>query len=138
MDRQKPVSHIMTRDVEGVQIDKKVSDVRRLLADRPFHHVPVLRGRKLVGLLSMADLAPLTLGAYLDSPETIDAHLDARFTLAGIMTAEPETVEPGDSVIRAAELLASGRFHAVPVVDREGVLHGIVTTTDIVRYFLTL
>ncbi|MCB9742547.1 MAG: CBS domain-containing protein [Alphaproteobacteria bacterium] len=138
MDRLQTVSRIMTRDVESVQIDQKLSEVRRMLAARPFHHVPVCRGEHLVGLISMADIAPLTLGAYVDDPATVDAHLDQRHDLIEVMTPEPVSVDAGASVREAAELLAEGQFHALPVVDGAGRLQGIVTSTDLIRWFLTL
>ncbi|MCB9766208.1 MAG: CBS domain-containing protein [Alphaproteobacteria bacterium] len=133
MDRTQPVAHIMTREVVSVQVDQKLSDARRVLAEHPFHHVPVLRGRLLVGVLSPADILPLTLEAYIGDPATVAAHLDAAHTIEGVMTHEPLTVQPAEPLIRAAELLAEGAFHSLPVVDGKGELVGIITSTDILR-----
>ena len=36
----------------------------------------------------------------------------------------------------AAELLGEGTFHSLPVVDDEGRLQGLVTSTDVIRYLL--
>jgi len=138
MDRLQTVARIMTSDVESVQIDRKLSEVRRLLLARPFHHLPVCRGEVLIGLVSVADIAPLSLAAYVDDPATVDAHMDQRHDLIEVMTPEPVSVEVTASVREAAELLAEGQFHALPVVDAVGHLKGIVTSTDLIRWFLTL
>ena len=46
----------MTRDVISVMEDTSVSEVRFLLVNRRIKRVPVLRGQKLVGIVSRADL----------------------------------------------------------------------------------
>ena len=51
------------------------------------------------------------------------------------MTSKPKTVS-SDTIIRdLAEIFVKEEFHALPVVDN-GELKGIVTTTDVVKYFL--
>ena len=51
------------------------------------------------------------------------------------MTSKPKTVS-SDTIIRdLAEIFVKEDFHALPVVDN-GELKGIVTTTDVVKYFL--
>jgi len=46
----------MTRDVVSVMEDTPVDEVRFLLVNRRIKRVPVLRGQKLVGIVSRADL----------------------------------------------------------------------------------
>jgi CBS-domain-containing membrane protein len=46
----------MTRDVISVMEDTSVDEVRFLLVHRKIKRVPVLRGQKLVGIVSRADL----------------------------------------------------------------------------------
>ena len=46
----------MTRDVISVMEDTSVDEVRFLLVNRKIKRVPVLRGQKLVGIVSRADL----------------------------------------------------------------------------------
>jgi len=56
----KPTAHIakdaMSRDVISVMEDTSVDEVRYLLVHRRIKRVPVLRGQKLVGIVSRADL----------------------------------------------------------------------------------
>jgi CBS domain-containing protein len=56
----KPDAHsageAMTRDVISVMEDTSVDEVRYLLVQRRIKRVPVLRGQKLVGIVSRADL----------------------------------------------------------------------------------
>jgi CBS-domain-containing membrane protein len=50
------VGQAMTRDVISVMEDTSVDEVRYLLVNRRIKRVPVLRGLKLVGIVSRADL----------------------------------------------------------------------------------
>ena len=131
------VSHIMTREVVAVQQDAPLSAVRQILQRHAFHHVPVLKGELLVGILSAVDVARVALEGYLDDEGTIRAHLDASFSVARLMTPEPRALQPYDSVHTAAEILGDGQIHALPVVDRDGKLLGMVTSTDLIRYLAT-
>jgi CBS-domain-containing membrane protein len=49
-------SEAMTRDVISVMEDTSVDEVRYLLVQRKIKRVPVLRGQRLVGIVSRADL----------------------------------------------------------------------------------
>ena len=46
------------------------------------------------------------------------------------------TIKPTTSIREAAEMLAEGDFHSLPIVDKEGNLQGLVTSTDLIRYLL--
>lgn len=128
------ISQIMTRDVITVQQDAPLSTVRQILGSRPIHHVPVLNGQSLVGILSSADLARLALDAYVSDEDTVDSHLDAAFSIVKVMSPEPLALKPTDNIRRAAELLGDGDFHALPIIDDQGLLVGMVTSTDLIRY----
>jgi CBS domain-containing protein len=51
------------------------------------------------------------------------------------MIKNPVTVSSNTTIMEVAELLAHKKFHSLPVVDK-GELVGIVTTTDLLNYFI--
>jgi acetoin utilization protein AcuB len=51
-----------------------------------------------------------------------------------IMTIQPETVRPEDSIESARLRMERGGFRSLPVVDNEGRLVGIITSRDVLRY----
>jgi CBS domain-containing protein len=132
--RSDSIRSIMTTDIKTIDIDADPSDVRALLQDHPFHHVPVVMKGKLAGILSSWDLARATIEPYNDKPEMVNAYLDVSFRLASLMSHDVVSVKPTDSVKLAAELLGEGAFHALPVVEEDGTLVGMVTSTDLTRY----
>ena len=125
----------MVADPVTVPAGAALSRVRALLADHPFHHVPVVSEHGgLVGVLSSADLARVSLDAWVKDAATVSAELDATFDLAAVMTHEPVTVTPDATLRHAAGLLADGGFHSLPVVDEDGILVGMLTSTDLLRH----
>jgi CBS domain-containing protein len=77
----------------------------------------------------------LTFGALFEGQEGADEAILDMLTISQVMTSKPKTVS-SDTIIRdLAEIFVKEEFHALPVVDN-GELKGIVTTTDVVKYFL--
>ena len=135
MKRNEPVSKIMTSDIQTVHTGQKLSEVRRMLADNPYHHVPVVSGDKLVGIITATDMLRLSLAIYGVDERAVDAMLDSQHTIESVMTKDVQTIGVKDTVRSAAEILGEGSFHSLPVVDG-GKLVGLVTSTDLIRYLL--
>lgn len=136
MKRNEPVRSIMTADPVSVNVTQKLSEVRRTMADEKIHHVPVVSGRRMVGLLSATDMVRLSMSAYGTDPRAVDAMLDHEFTIEGVMNTDLVTITDTATVRDAAKKLRDGTFHSLPVLNADGDLVGIVTSTDLVRYLL--
>lgn len=136
MRRDLPITELMSRDVHSVQVTQDLSDVRKMMEMEPFHHLPVLEGRVLRGLLSSTDLARLSLEPHGASKRSVDDYLDHAFTIEQVMTTDPECLDEGSTLYDALDILANGIFHALPVVNDDDELIGIVTTTDVLRHVL--
>jgi len=136
MRHNEPVSNIMSSPILTVHAAQKVSEVYRLLTENPIHHVPVVNGNKLLGLISSTDMMKLSLDAYGTPDPANSEYLDSQFSIDGIMSTELITVTPEEPIRSVAEKLSTGVLHSLPVVDTGGKLVGIVTTTDLVNYLL--
>lgn len=134
MKRNVPLKSIMTREVATVNVSQKLSDVRKLIAELKIHHVPVVSGPLLVGLISATDLVRVSFSAYGADQRAVDAMLDHEFSIEGVMVRELVTLKESSTIREATEFLSSGAFHSVPVVDDDGNLAGLVTSTDLIRY----
>lgn len=134
MKRNEPLSTVMSTELTTVNVTHKLSEVRKLLAERGIHHVPVVSGTKLVGLISATDMIRVSFSAYGADARAVDAMLDHEFSVEKVMSTELTTLSSTQKVRDAAAVLASGSFHSVPVVDDSHNLVGIVTSTDLIRY----
>lgn len=135
MKRNEPVSRIMTTQIVTVHTGQRLSEVRTAMTDGTFHHVPVVSGKKLIGMLSATDLLRVTYEYGVDDRQN-DTVLDHTVAIRELMTTTPVTLRDSGTIRDAVGILAEGRFHSLPVVDDAGDLVGLVTTTDLLRYLL--
>ena len=134
MKRNEPVSNIMSSEITAVQEGQPLSEVRHKMINSNIHHVPILSGKNLVGMVSFTDMMKLNVVINGADNHTIDAIIDQQFTISDIMSTELTTLNDRDTIRQAAEVLSENNFHAVPVTDNNSVLQGIVTSSDLIRY----
>jgi CBS domain-containing protein len=131
MDPETRIRLLMTEPVLSVDMDDPPSEVRRLLTGYAVHHLPVVQGGKLVGILSDADLKKLD--AFLPRHgASSDDYLNSHISIAKLMSPPLVTAEPDEHVGPVAEKMVRAGVHSAPVVDSNGRLVGILTTTDII------
>ena len=134
MQPNAPISKIMTTDVQSVQRGEPMSRVRQLLSENAFHHVPVLDGKKVVGMVSSQEIFRLSFDEGSTDVRTMDAWLDHQFTLEQVMSRDLDTLPTNARVRDAATMMANGQRHSVLVTNEAEELAGIVTSTDLIRY----
>ncbi|MBB4800798.1 CBS domain-containing protein [Flavobacterium nitrogenifigens] len=135
MKKREPISHIMTKSVITVNQNDDLKNVVEKLKANSIRHIPVVNGKEVVGIISRTDINRLTFGALFDGQDGADEAILEMLTISQVMTSKPKTVS-SDLIIRdLGEIFVKEEFHATPVVDN-GELKGIVTTTDVLKYFL--
>ena len=124
---------VMTSDPETVHLSQPLSEVYALIQKHDFHHVPVLDGPKPVGLISATDILKLVYDVEGLDERMLGTVLDHQFSLQDAMTTDLATVRRNDDIRAVIDAMASGAIHSVLVVDDDGHLEGIVTSTDLIR-----
>lgn len=127
--RDQNIQRIMTIDPATVNIGEPTSKAKHLLDSESIHHLPVVDDGKLVGIISTADLLKLYL---LDE----GANSADVVPVEQIMQEDPLVLASTANLRDAAEKLSVGGFHALPVVDDDKMLVGIVTSTDLIEHML--
>lgn len=118
------VHTIMTRDLITVTPGVTLNKVRSIFMGHSIHHLPVVEGESLVGILTTYDLWKNEIAPKDYGKTRVDE----------VMTTGVVRISPKDKIGTAAELFLDNRFHALPVVDEENRLLGIVTSFDILLY----
>ncbi len=129
MDLLSPVSELMSQDLISVHPEDHLSVVQKIFESYKIHHVPVVEGDKLVGLISKNDFYHLLTS---DNQKTV-AEILAEAPVKSIMTKGLARLEPTDRIDVALELFKINRFHAVPVTLEDHTLVGMLTTHDIIK-----
>ena len=131
------VREFMTTDVTTLQETDTLLDATMVFIRSSFRHLPVLRGKQLVGIITERDVkrfAPSLLTPV--SPEEYNQLMETT-PLSRVMTRDPMTVRPDQPVFEAATLLHSKRIGGLPVVEN-GELVGLLTTTDMLGLLVRL
>ena len=133
--RNSPISDIMTTRVHTVQEHEPLSRACCIMAENHLRHVPVLRGRKLVGLISHRDLCRALPSSLLEAEES-KAHgfIDSMAHVEDVMIREPKTMKAEDTLKSALEVLIETKYGCLPIVNDQGELAGIVTSHDMLLF----
>ena len=135
MQADDPVSRLMSREPVAIDTEHKPSDARKLMHEHGIHHLPVVQGRRFIGLITANDLLRVSFGdTYKQDVRMVDALLDT-MTIRDVMQEDVLTVQHDEPIRRAAQLLADGAFHSLPVLDGD-TLVGVLTSTDLIRELL--
>ena len=136
MKKNESVTHIMTADPITVGVGEPVSSARQILEQRDIHHLPVVDGKSLVGIVTSSDFLRVSFGEFGNQDaRSLDAVLDHTYSITDLMNQDPTTIDGRHTVRDAAGILVSSGFHSLPVVS-DAELVGIVTSTDLIQYLL--
>jgi len=115
----------MTSDLITVVPEDDLGKVYKIFRSKRIHHLPVVEGKKLVGILTTYDLFKLE-----KSPKDYGDTL-----VKDVMTTKLATLESSAKVGSAVLIFIENLFHAVPIVEGEELV-GIVSTLDVMKYSL--
>ncbi len=132
----KTVGSIMTQDIVTVRMDDTIGTIRQLLRLAQFHHLLVVDGGKLVGVISDRDilrvLSPF-LGTFGEMNRDL-AILEKK--VHQIMSRRLITVDKNTSLEAAMCMLIDNKISCLPVVSPAGAIQGIVTWRDMLKAYL--
>jgi CBS domain-containing protein len=132
MNIKTPISSIMQTELTTVNPEQQLITVKHIFEKKKFHHhIPVVEDGKLKGMISLADFLFAIKGATLDDKEPVYTRLKVR----DIMSDYPVSMPTGSTLEDVAKELGKGEVHAIAIADA-GMLKGIVSTNDVIRYFL--
>ncbi|MFH1788050.1 MAG: CBS domain-containing protein [Candidatus Altiarchaeota archaeon] len=93
--------------------------------------VMVLRGEKLVGILTIMDLAVALFEERVRKGDVFDWDIYADMKAEDVMTKRPVTVGSRDKAENVARLMCEKGLGGLPVVDKD--LCGVISKTEIVK-----
>lgn len=143
------VADYMDREPASVSPEDGIRKVIEVMQTHDLPGVPVVdETQKVVGIITDSDLVISDEQSDFHLPHYVNImgglvflgstrHFEERAkkafadTAAAMMTDDPITVRPGDSVDRAAKLISDSTHNRLPVVDDEGRLVGVITRVDV-------
>ena len=126
------VENRMKREPITISPETGILEASRLLRQYKIRHLPVVKGGRLVGILTDRDLKRVSPSPATSLSVYEVNYLLDRLEAKEVMTKQVVTVTPKTTIEEAAKLLLAHRIGGLPVV--EGVtLVGIVTETDVLE-----
>ncbi len=139
------VSEIMNSPVSGIMSTKLVTviptdgldRVKKIFEEYNIHHLPVVRSTDLQGMISRSDFDKAIKGYRLLNGHNAEDNIKVltEFNAEDLMTKHVVKIAPEDKIGVACEIFLENYFHAIPVVNEDGELKGIVTSYDITKRF---
>jgi acetoin utilization protein AcuB len=132
------VDHWMTRTPTTVESDQSVGKAIQILKERKIRRLPVMRGGKLVGIVTDRDLkeAQPSKATSLDIWE-LHFLLD-KLKVSDVMSSKVFTIAPHDTIEKAAMIMLEKRIGGLPVLDEAGEVLGMLTQGDVFRALVDL
>jgi len=122
------VKEYMTKNPVFLTPNEDVKDAFDLLLENRIRQAPVLEEGELVGIVTDRDLRMAII-------QNLKLN---KLTVGLVMTNDPITVTEDTKIVDAGKLISVGKFNAIPVIEESGKLKGIITTTDILDYFISI
>lgn len=132
------VKNWMAKDVITVDEDLSIMEVGQLMREHGIRRVPVLSKGELKGIVSDRDIK----AASPSKATTLDVHelyyLLSKLKVKDVMTKNPITIFPDDTVEKAAVIMLGKKISGLPVVDKNGELVGMLSQGDVFRVLTTI
>lgn len=130
------VSDIMSRQLVTVELDDKLATVKEIFDNARFHHLLVVEGGKLFGVISDRDLFK-AISPNIGTGRTTTQDLTTlNKRVHQIVTRKPITLLPTASVAQAVAVFNDNRISCIPIVDENNVAVGILSWRDIFKMIL--
>ena len=124
------VSKYMTRRLITAAPDMSVKQAFLTMRVHRVRHLPVVDGDKLVGIISDRDLRRPRWADALDD-WTGYYQISDDIAVRDVMTANPEVIHTYDGILKAVAILRERRYGALPVLDKNEDLVGILSAQDL-------
>jgi acetoin utilization protein AcuB len=129
-EKKLTVGDWMTPNPITIQEDASIIEAIHLLKEKNIRRLPVMRGTAIAGLVTEK-----MLFGYMPTKATSMDQWEVHYLLSktpvkAAMNVKPYTVVPSTPISEAAKLLHDRKLNGVIVVDAEGRLAGLLTTTN--------
>lgn len=134
------IDQSMTKDVITVGPQTAILEAKAKMAEYHVHHLPVVEADEtLVGIVTDRDIRSALPSGVLTAEEKIreEGRL-AQLQVKDIMTENPITISPANTLEDALLMMQETPVGAFPVVGQGNKLQGIVSKSDLLRAFINV
>jgi len=127
------LAEIMTTNVVSVDMDCSLKLIKEVFDNASFHHLLVVEGEELLGVISDRDLLRAVSPKVGTVAETAADVADLNRRAHQIMTRQPVTLSEDADIKAAIEVFNKHRISCIPIVDAQKKPVGIISWRDILK-----
>ena len=132
------VSRSMTCKVITVDQEASILDAQELMVKNKIRHLPIIdKDQKLIGIVTDRDIRSALPYRFFDAPDSEREKIYA-LKVKDIMTKDPISISPTYTIQDALLLIQNSKVGALPVVDDDHRLKGIISVRDLLRAFINV
>ena len=134
------VSQSMTRKVITIDQEADIFEAQEKMAHNRIRHLPVIDPQdRLIGIVTDRDIrSALPFKLFKDPGLVADKENISDLKIKDVMTQNPRTISVDYTIQDALLLIQDLRVGALPVVDDQGKLKGIISVRDLLRAFINV
>ncbi len=134
------VSRSMTRKVITAGPETAVFKAQELMAESKIRHLPVVEPNgRLIGIVTDRDIrSAIPYEFFKQHPSEEEKEKFSKLQIKDIMSKNPITISPTYTIQDALLMIQDAKVGALPVVDEENRLKGIISVRDLLRAFINV
>lgn len=134
------VSRSMTSKVITVDQEANIFDAQKLITENQIRHLPVIdKNDRIIGIVTDRDIrSAWPYSFFKESYSKKEKEKFSKIKIKDIMTINPITLSPTATLQDALLLIQENKVGALPVVNEEGKLKGILSVRDLLRAFINV
>jgi acetoin utilization protein AcuB len=134
------IDRSMTKNVITIEPEAGILEAKEKLDKHHIHSLPVVEGDDiLIGIVTDRDIrSALPSGLLSDQDKESEKGRLSYLKIKDIMTKNPVTVSPSQTLEDALLMMQKVRVGAFPVVDQKGKVIGIISRQDLMRAFINV
>lgn len=129
-----PLSKIMSTQLVTCCPEDEVDNVWRYMHEKSFAGCPVIKDKKLVGIVTQQDM--LNSGAFFPAFESKKGRFRSPSKISSLMRTSVFSLKPTDTIREAAKLMLEKNIGRIPIVDEKANLVGLVDREDVAKILL--
>ena len=122
------VQQLMTGKVATIGKDNMVIDAAKIMKENSCGSIIIVEDQRPIGILTETDLLKKVVAEGKHPSET---------PVRDVMTPNPITANPNDSVAETSRRMSLAKIRRI-VIAEDGILKGVISTTDLRRYMKQL
>jgi len=134
----KVIADIMTTSVLQLDVENTMYEVHTLMKESQIRHVPISKNNEFIGVVTQKSIIAKVMYLLDNYGSSSLKRREKSVSVSDLIDKNVVFANPDMPLVDAAEFFLSNRHGCLPIVDKDNLLQGIVTSSDFVKLSLSL